>query len=71
MGGNASVEHIEPKSRFASRIYDASNVHWVAKDINLMKRNLTIYEFLATCKKVLQNFGYYVTREGADDILRP
>lgn len=69
MGGNASIEHVEPRSRFASRQYDASNVHWVAKDINIMKRNLTVYEFLAACKKVLQNFGYHVTRAGFNDLL--
>ena len=63
IGKNASIEHIQPKSRFAKRAGDIKNLRWIDIEVNLMKRNLTMHEFLMFCKQVLSNFGYEVLKK--------
>lgn len=63
LGKNASIEHINPVSRYERDRYSPSNVHWVCCDVNLAKRNKTIHEFLSLCKEVLENFGYTVNKD--------
>lgn len=62
LGENASIEHVAPVSRNAHRKTDIRNLVWVDIDVNHMKYNMTIAEFLSACRGVLETFGYRVRR---------
>lgn len=48
---NASVDRIDSKLPYS---YD--NIHWVIKDVNLMKMSLKEDRFLELCKKIAKKF---------------
>jgi hypothetical protein len=47
----ASLERID-----SNKGYEKDNVVWVHKNLNIMKRDLSIEEFLNICKLVVENF---------------
>ncbi|MCX6748696.1 MAG: hypothetical protein NT076_03755 [Candidatus Pacearchaeota archaeon] len=49
LGINASLDHLEPISKSPELASDVSNVRWVDREINLMKRDTPILEFIETC----------------------
>ena len=50
LGGNASLDHIMPKSRGGTN--DLDNLQWLTKTVNNSKRALTNEEFIVLCRKV-------------------
>ena len=62
LGVNASIEHIQPGSRYPHLINNLGNIAWVCKEINYMKRNNTLLEFIDKCRIVLERFGYEVKK---------
>lgn len=58
-GDNLSFDHMDPASRFPDKRHDPNNIEPVSLQVNLMKRDLTKEEFLATVKKIYrrQNDG--------------
>lgn len=63
IGKDASIEHVAPSSRFPHLAKDLRNLRWVSKVVNVMKRDLTMHEFVVICRQVLVNFGYRVERD--------
>lgn len=49
-GNTASFDRID-----SNKGYVDSNVHWVHKDVNMMKRNFTETYFISLCEKVITN----------------
>ena len=60
IGINASIEHVAPKSKHPLKAKDLDNLKWVDLSINKMKHELSLPEFLQTCKEILMFFGYQV-----------
>ena len=52
VGVNASVDHIDPRSRFPDKAHNIDNIQWVTKTVNRMKDRLTHDEFLALVKRI-------------------
>lgn len=52
MGENLSFDHLDPISRFPEKKNDATNIQPCSLAINLMKREMTMEEFIATCRVV-------------------
>lgn len=57
LGGDASIDHKNPKSRFPEQINDLNNICWSTLDINFLKRTRTVSEFIMLCKKVVETIG--------------
>ena len=53
LGVNDSLDHVYPVSRYPERATDPTNVEWVCRTINGMKRNRTPEEFLALLAQIL------------------
>ena len=51
MGNLASLDRIDSKKGYVE-----GNVHWVHKDVNMMKRNFTEEYFINLCETVYKNF---------------
>ncbi|MEE9579948.1 MAG: hypothetical protein V3V74_01365, partial [Nitrosomonadaceae bacterium] len=49
---NDSIDHIIPVSRCPDRAHDVTNLEWVTRTVNFMKRNMIPDEFLAAVKKI-------------------
>jgi len=54
IGKNASLDHKIPKSKHGIEdgVYDAGNLVWCDKMVNIMKNSMTDDEFIAMCKKI-------------------
>lgn len=52
IGVNASIDHIQPRSRFPELVNCYENLEWVDVDVNRAKRSLTKEEFIALCDTV-------------------
>ena len=63
IGSHASIEHVEPVSKNARRATDITNLKWVHREVNSMKRDMGLHEFIMMCKSVLSYFGYEVGRD--------
>jgi hypothetical protein len=57
LGVNDSVDHIYPRSRFPERAPDPTNVEWVCRAVNEMKRDRTPDEFLALLHEIIAYRG--------------
>jgi hypothetical protein len=53
LGVNDSLDHIYPLARFPERATDPTNIEWVSRKINEMKRDRTPDEFLALIGQIL------------------
>ncbi len=62
VGKNASIDHIRPSSRHPDRATNIRNLVWTDKTVNRMKTDFSFQEFIKTCKRILENFGYIVTK---------
>lgn len=51
-GHNASIDHIQPVSRFPELKTDISNLEWVTDRVNTMKRDMTRDEFLTLTRTI-------------------
>jgi hypothetical protein len=63
LGENASIEHVEPKSKNAARRRDITNLKFVDRHINVAKASLSLGDFLKMCKEVLTHFGWEVVKD--------
>lgn len=54
LGVNDSVDHILPRSRFPEIAREMSNVEWVTRRVNEMKKNLTRDEFLDLLRGIVE-----------------
>lgn len=54
LGLNSGLDHLEPQSKSPHLTSEITNVRWVDKKINEMKRDLTINEFVAVCKLIAE-----------------
>lgn len=63
IGRNASIEHVEPVSKHERGRADLRNIRWVETQINTMKGQQSLHEFLLSCKDVLRFFGYEVNKQ--------
>ena len=52
LGINASVDHINPKSRFPNQAFLLTNIEWVDISVNTIKADLTKDEFISLCKLI-------------------
>ena len=52
---NADLDHILPKARGGKD--DITNLRWVTKEVNMVKRDLTDDEFFALCGQVVRWIG--------------
>jgi len=50
---NAELDHIAPKSRGGT--HELSNLRWLSKRINRLKRNYSDSEFIALCGAVIEH----------------
>ena len=57
---NYSIDHIIPNSKGGTN--DLSNAGLVRMDINKMKQDKTLDEFISLCKEVLKSNGYKVEK---------
>ena len=55
-GINASLDHIRPVHHYPERARDITNVEWVSKEVNEMKRDRTPEQFLSLASKIV---NYY------------
>lgn len=62
VGADATIDHILPASRFPSRVADIGNLCWVSQEVNRMKSDMTMDEFIKRCRDILVNFGYEVNK---------
>ena len=69
-GKNATVDHLNPKSKHPELESDIDNIVWCDKRINLMKGDFTYDEFISTCKTVLA-FGEDVRLGSCIETSRP
>lgn len=65
IGQNASIEHVQPVSKCPRRKTDVTNLKWVHREVNSMKRDMSLHDFLMMCKKILEHFNYDVIRDEA------
>lgn len=52
LGENASIDHKKPVCRFPELSADVSNIQWVTRRVNFLKRDLTHEEFIAIVCKI-------------------
>ena len=57
LGGNASVDHIKPKSQFPELAKDVNNLEWIDYDVNMMKDGRTPEQFLSIINKIIEHLG--------------
>lgn len=55
LGVNAALDHIFPVSRFPDKAKDPENVCWVTREVNVMKNNLTLSEFIQKIGTILRH----------------
>ena len=55
IGGNAEVDHIQPKSRFPELINDITNLQWLCELCNTAKSNRTEDEFFTWAARLLES----------------
>jgi hypothetical protein len=58
---NDSLDHIYPLSRFPERATDPTNIEWVCRQVNEMKRDRTPEEFLTMIQHILDYRLYALT----------
>lgn len=51
-GGNASIDHLHPRSKRPELESDLNNVAWVDRNVNRAKGNLSYEEFIRLCKEI-------------------
>jgi hypothetical protein len=56
LGFNASMDHINPKSRFPEQAHLLENLEWIDIEVNSAKRDLTKEEYVSLCKLVASRF---------------
>lgn len=61
-GPGVHIDHVEPHSKHPLRRADIKNIVWVSREVNLMKGNMSLVEFINLCKDILKHFGYKVER---------
>ena len=54
LGKNASLDHFIPRSKNMNLVGDIRNLGWCTKDINRLKNNFEINEFINMCKRVVE-----------------
>ena len=52
IGKNASIDHINPRSKFPGLIGKITNLEWVDQDVNRAKRAMSRAEFISICREV-------------------
>lgn len=67
LGLNAGLDHLEPNSTSPNLISDITNVRWVDRKINEMKRDWTIDEFIDMCKVVAERHPDGIDLSISDD----
>lgn len=55
LGVNASVDHIYPRLTHRDRINDPSNLEWVTREVNDMKKARTPEDFIAFLSVIVKN----------------
>ena len=63
IGKNASIDHIFPTSRYPDRATDINNIRFVDGNVNRIKSNLSLIEFIALAITILNQFGYEVRHD--------
>ena len=63
IGKNASVDHIQPRSKFPHLTGEISNMEWVDEDVNRAKRTMSREEFISMCVQISE---YTQKRQGDD-----
>ena len=53
LGVNASLDHLEPRSKRDDLVNNIHNLRWCDKDVNRIKRDLSYEDFIKMCKEVL------------------
>lgn len=53
LGFNASIDHVIPRSKNKELSKDIDNIKWCDKSLNLVKRDLTVEEFIKLCRDVV------------------
>jgi 5-methylcytosine-specific restriction endonuclease McrA len=54
LGKNDSLDHIYPAERFPEKRTDPTNIEWVTREVNEMKRDRTPDEFMALLQLILE-----------------
>ena len=53
-GKNASIDHLNPRSRYPEEESELNNIAWVDREVNRMKGNKTTSEFFAICRSIFE-----------------
>jgi hypothetical protein len=56
LGFNASMDHVNPRSRFPEQAHLLENLEWIDIEVNSAKRDLTKEEYISLCKLVASRF---------------
>jgi 5-methylcytosine-specific restriction endonuclease McrA len=68
LGVNDSLDHIKPAQHYPELRHDPSNVEWVTREINMMKRDRTPEEFLSLLHCII---SYRESRQALTGALAP